>query len=67
MISELFSFEHVQEDVRHYVRHMRKAKSMETLIIMTERMECKNISYQEKNNINHAFCIRELELQWGKI
>lgn len=63
MLHELFTYECVSENVQDYVRHMRKAKSLKTLFLMVEGMERKEQNYSERSAINHAVCVRELEIE----
>ncbi|MGL5552494.1 MAG: hypothetical protein ACRDCV_09300 [Plesiomonas shigelloides] len=58
----MFSFDNASDNVKTYVLRLRRAKKIETLEIMIERLEADAKSAVERADISTAYCIRELEI-----
>lgn len=62
MLSEIFSYESASDDVKNIVLTLRKAKRIETLDVMAEGLEREATNLKTKDDINKAYCIREIEI-----
>lgn len=62
MLREMFNFNSASDTVKTYVLRLRRAKQMETLEVMVERLEADAKNADERADIATAYCIRELEI-----
>lgn len=62
MLSQIFSYDRASDDVKNIVMALRKAKRIETLNVIVERLEREATNLKTKDDINKAYCIREIEI-----
>jgi len=62
MLREMFNFNSASDTVKTYVLRLRRAKQMETLEVMVERLEADAKNAVERADIAHAYSIREMEI-----
>lgn len=58
----MFNFNSANDTVKTYVLRLRRAKHMETLEVMVERLEADAKNAVELADIAHAYSIREMEI-----